>query len=293
MFEQAVFAGGGHRCWWQAGFWETVREPLALRPRVIAGASAGAATARLLYANNAKDALAYYAPIMAAQKSNTQWSHLFTRGKRVLPHESIYRAALTQLLGGFHFKELLWAAPEIRVVCAQTPSLLPMPLAATVGLATYQLEKHLFQRIHPRWGRAIGFKPVIKRVQDCANQEELIDLLLATSATPPFTGAQALDGVGVLDGGMVDNVPVHAVDPQVSTLVLLSRHYARHAPMFSRDGCVYVQPSKKVAATQWDYTDHAALVSTYELGCSDGAAFLRGFEREVGVNNVNRSISPQ
>jgi len=44
-FEQVVFAGGGNRCWWQAGWWDTVAPELGLRPRVIAGISAGAATA--------------------------------------------------------------------------------------------------------------------------------------------------------------------------------------------------------------------------------------------------------
>ena len=40
MFQQVVFAGGGHRCWWQAGFWDVVAPRIALRPRVVAGVSA-------------------------------------------------------------------------------------------------------------------------------------------------------------------------------------------------------------------------------------------------------------
>ena len=35
MFDKVVFAGGGHRCWWQAGFWEVLRAEIELRPRVI------------------------------------------------------------------------------------------------------------------------------------------------------------------------------------------------------------------------------------------------------------------
>ena len=28
MFDQVVFAGGGNRCWWQAGFWDVVQPEL-------------------------------------------------------------------------------------------------------------------------------------------------------------------------------------------------------------------------------------------------------------------------
>ena len=35
-FAHAVFAGGGNRCWWQAGVWQ-VLHPAGLAPRAIAG----------------------------------------------------------------------------------------------------------------------------------------------------------------------------------------------------------------------------------------------------------------
>ena len=277
MFEQAVFAGGGHRCWWQAGFWECVREPLSLRPKVIAATSAGASTVCLLYANSAQEALQYYEPIIAQQRKNVEWGNLFKRGQRVLPHEGIYRTALARLLGGHHYKQLMFNAPEIRVVCSRAPIYLPLGLATAVGMFSYSIEKKYFQPVHPRWGRRLGFRPVIKRVQECVSQQDLIDLLLGSSCTPPFTGQQKVDGRYVLDGGMVDNVPVHAVDPTRSTLVLLSRQYPRHAPVFSRDGFIYVQPSEPIPVTQWDYTDHSKLVATYDMGWRDGTAFLATF----------------
>jgi predicted acylesterase/phospholipase RssA len=274
MFEQAVFAGGGHRCWWQAGFWETVREPLELRPRVIAATSAGAATACLLYANSAQHALAYYEPIIAKQRGNVQWSNWNKRGARFLPHEDIYRTALAHLLGGQHYKQLMWNAPEIRVVCARAPVWLPTGAATAVGMLSYALEKRFVKPVHPRWGWRLGFRSFTKRVQECVSQQDLIDLLLGSSCTPPFTRQQRVDGKRVLDGGMVDNVPVHAVEPDRSTLVLLSRQYSRHAPVFSRHGRLYVQPSQPIPVTQFDYTDHSKLVATYEMGCHDGRSFL-------------------
>jgi len=60
MFDQVVFAGGGNRCWWQAGFWDVVQPELNLRPRIITGISAGAATACMLYTNRADWVMDYY-----------------------------------------------------------------------------------------------------------------------------------------------------------------------------------------------------------------------------------------
>jgi len=47
-FTSIVFAGGGSRCMWQAGFVEELRERIELKPVRIASVSAGAAVACLL-----------------------------------------------------------------------------------------------------------------------------------------------------------------------------------------------------------------------------------------------------
>ena len=39
IFESVVLAGGGNRCFWHAGFWRAVQDPLALAPRQIAAVS--------------------------------------------------------------------------------------------------------------------------------------------------------------------------------------------------------------------------------------------------------------
>lgn len=59
-FDQMVFAGGGNRCWWQAGWWDVVQPELGLAPRVIAGISAGASTACMLHAWNSAELMDYY-----------------------------------------------------------------------------------------------------------------------------------------------------------------------------------------------------------------------------------------
>jgi predicted acylesterase/phospholipase RssA len=280
MFEQVVFAGGGNRCWWQAGFWDVVAPVLELRPKVIVGASAGSATACLLYANDSRRALAYYAQALAAVTKNANWAHAVQRDKKVFPHNEIFRTALAYLLGGESFVRLKSSAPEIRIVYSRLPSWLGPRSGALVGMSAYNVEKRLFRPLHPNWGRRLGFTSEIATVQDCESPDALVSLIIASSCTPPFTPIEFRDGRATLDGGLVDNIPVHAADQESGpVLVLATRRYPKHAPVFMRDGRTYVQPSQDVAASSWDYTSVDRMTQTYELGRIDGNAFLLNFRR--------------
>jgi predicted acylesterase/phospholipase RssA len=277
LFEQVVFAGGGHRCWWQAGFWERVAQDMPLEPKLIAGVSAGAATACLLYTKQTQIALSYYEQLLVGQPRNVYWDRLLKKGARVLPHDDIYRTALSRFFAPEHFKSLLQRAPTIRVSYALVP-MWAGPFSATlVGMATYNLEKRLRAPLHPVWGKAVGFRPAVADVQDCVDSADLVSLLMASACCPPLTRVERRDGQIALDGGMIDNVPVSVVEPNRSTLVLLSRRYPKHAPVFLRDGRVYVQPSARPAASSWDYTQPQNYRLTYEQGRHDGEAFLRNF----------------
>ena len=276
MFDQVVFAGGGHRCWWQAGFWEVVAPRIALRPRVIAGVSAGAATACLIYANDSRTALAYYREALQANRRNLHLGNLLRPGARVFPHDGIYRRALLALLGGEHFTRLQRAAPEIRIQFARLPGWLGPRSAVAVGLAAYNLEKYWKRPLHPTFGRRLGFTSEIARVQDCRSADDLVSLIIASSCTPPFTSIEYRDGRPTLDGGLVDNVPVDAVDAGgTATLVLTTRRYPGRDTVFSHQGRVYLQPSQPAPVSSWDYTAPERYEQTWALGCRDGEAFLR------------------
>ncbi len=276
MFEQVVFAGGGHRCWWQAGFWDVVAPRIALRPRVIAGVSAGAATACLVYANDARDALAYYHEALRENRRNAHWGNALRRGARVFPHDRIYRAALLRLLGGDHFARLQRDAPEIRVRFARIPRWLGPRSAVALGLVAYNVEKYARRSLHPTFGRRLGFTAEVVRVQDCVDASALVSLIIASSCTPPFTPIEYRDGRPTIDGGLVDNVPVDALDADGGpALVLTTRRYPRFPGVFVRDGRVYVQPSVRVPVSSWDYTAPHLYEQTYVLGRRDGEQFLR------------------
>ncbi len=281
MFEQVVFAGGGHRCWWQGGFWDVVAPEIALRPKLIAGVSAGAATACLIFANNSEEALDYYDDALPKNARNVYWRNLMRSGAPMFPHHGIYRSALRVLMGGENFTRLKLNAPEIRIQFARIPSWLGPRSAVAVGLLAYSIEKYAFRPLHPSFGLRMGFTQEVARVQDCQSDEDLFDLIIASSCTPPFTPIQYRDGRPTLDGGLVDNVPISALDTlDVATLVLTTRRYPHHGQIFTRGRCVYVQPSLATPAPSWDYTSPTLYRKTYELGRIDGEYFIDSFFRE-------------
>lgn len=282
MFDAVVLAGGGHRCWWQLGWWEEVAPAISLRPAQIAGVSAGAASACVLYANTAQVALDYYRRVLVSGSRNFYPGRLFTRGVRMMPHEQIYRGALEFLLGGEAFDRLVRTAPAIHIMIARPPGWLPATAAVGMGLAAYNLEKYWRRPLHPVFGVRLGFRPEVVSVQSCQSAQALIDLIIASSSTPPMTSLQRIGGKVVLDGGLIDNVPVNALQPsegnppgRMRTLVLVTRRYPKFAPVFKADGRVYVQPSQPVAASSWDYTNPDAYQKTYDQGRRDAAAFLQ------------------
>ncbi|MBN3529667.1 patatin-like phospholipase family protein [Burkholderia cenocepacia] len=275
MFDQIVFAGGGNRCWWQAGFWDVARPALDLRPRVITGISAGAATACMLYTRDAAWVMRYYEEALRHNRKNAYWGNLFGR-EPVLPHYRIYRQALLDIYGEPFAK--LATAPEIRIGVSHVPRWLGARSAVAAGLVAYNIEKYVRKTLHPTLGRTLGFRPEFVRAQACTQVDELVDLILQSSCTPPFTPVLRRGGRPVLDGGMVDNVPVDALDPSPGdVLVLVTRLYPRPQMFTVAHGDqrrLYVQPSSKVPISSWDYTSPSQMRHAYDLGRRDGEHFL-------------------
>ncbi len=276
MFDQVVFAGGGNRCWWQAGFWDVVSAEIGLSPRVISGISAGAATACMLYTRDSQWVMRYYQQALQLNKKNVYWGNLLVRGQSVFPHYKIYRRALLDIYGE-HF-DALKRAPEIRVGVSHLPRWLGARSGVAAALLAHNIEKHIRKTLHPTLGRRIGFHREFVRVQDCATVDDLADLILQSSCTPPFTPVLRREGRPVLDGGMVDNVPVDGLDASPGlVLVMVTRRYPR-PQMFLLNHDVqhrlYVQPSTKVPISSWDYTSPSQMQHAYDLGRRDGDAFV-------------------
>lgn len=271
-FKAVVFAGGGNRCVWQAGFWEEVAPALPLKPEVVATVSAGAYMAAMVLAGRTQQAMAWVKREMGANARNFHLDRLL-RGQRPFPHLEIYGRNLDDNFDAAAL-EALRRGPELRVLLARPPRWCGPRLAVWAGFAAYALEKHTRAPLHPAWAMGIGFKPEVATVQACRDAGEFKELILATSCTPPILPVMRRNGQPVLDGGLVDNVPVLALKPaERPALVLLTRRYPT-AKLRGHAGLVYVQPTMPSPAAKWSYTDPDAMQRTYDLGRQDGRRFL-------------------
>ncbi len=271
-FKAVVFAGGGNRCLWQVGFWEAVAPEIGLRPRVAAAVSAGAAMACALLCGRGRFALDYLKEKLARNPANFYPRNLLTKQK-VFPHYDMYRQALLDVLDEQAFTRLQ-SGPEVRILLARPPRWAGGTLGVGVGFLSYTLEKMIRRPLHPHYASRLGFRPVAVRVSQCSGPRQLAELILASSCTPPVLPKMCWNGFPVLDGGLVDNVPLAALDPEEGpTLILLTRRYPPDRLETPPDR-VYLQPSRPVEVSKWDYTDSGGLQSAYDLGRRDGELFL-------------------
>ena len=268
-----ILAGGGNRCLWQTGLWDSIAKPLGLKPKIVAAASAGACMACSIFSGQNYSGLQAVKAAIAHNHKNFYPGRLL-RGKNPLPHYRIYK---NLLLGLFDHQALekLKHGPEIRIVMARPPKGLGPVSAVFLGFLLYELEKHIKAPLHPTYASGAGFKMLVGKVADCRTPEELTGLILASSCTPPIIPIMRWRGGVALDGGLVDNVPVEAVAPEEGpALVLLSRRYDPDK-LKGYPGRIYLQPSKDVPVGKWDYTSPAKMQESYDLGRKDGDALVK------------------
>lgn len=283
MFEQVVFAGGGNRCWWQAGFWDVVQPALKVAPRAVAAVSAGAATACLIWSRGSRAGLAHYRRALRDNVRNVHWRNLFRRGAPLFPHEAIYRQAIAALLSDGGFERLRTEAPDIRITFTRMPRHRTVQASLVSAAVLHWLERRFCHALRPSSaGPRLGFERGVAHVRDCRSEEELASLLLASACTPPFTRLIERDGAPVLDGGLIDNVPVGALEPDRPTLVLLAAHHADRPDAWALDGRIHVQPSAPPPMQAWDYTSADGMQATYDMGRRDAERFLVAHARLAG-----------
>lgn len=271
-FDNVVFAGGGNRCFWQAGFWQTINKELSNSPKHIASVSAGSAISCALFSGKFEEVYEKTLEVMSNNKKNRYWGNLLKPGVPIHPHNELYRYIIKESIDESGLNRLK-EGPVNHILVAHIPKWLGPKTATIVGLSAYQLEKKLFHPVHPKFGRSLGFLSEFKTVQSCTNLTELINLIISSSCTPPFTPLMYQSGKAVLDGGMVDNIPVHGVEDQEgNTLVLCSRPYKTFPNLTNR---IYLAPSKPVPIKSWDYTNPEAVKATYKLGIEDAQSFLK------------------
>lgn len=278
MFAGLAYAGGGNRCYWQGGFYETVAPEIGLKPRRVVGASAGAGA--MLY--NALGLGPAVREILreacTGRTSEVDWA-AFRRGGRLFPVAEMYRSMLTSLFTPERLAALKGQA-DFLIAISRPPRFWPLPVITTIGIGAYQLEKRFRRPVHPTVGRKLGFRPDLIRIADCTDPEQLVDALMASAAVPPFMPAGNISARAALDGGLVDSAPAWALAEMEAageqTLVLLTRPFAEVPQVPNR---TYVRPSQVIPVSQFTIRNWEGIRFAYELGVKDGEAFLRAMER--------------
>jgi hypothetical protein len=135
-FQTLAFAGGGNRCWWQAGLVTHLQDQGAQLPRQLVGTSAGAAIAASLVTGSTMTALQACQRLYAANAQLFDW-----RGLRQLKfkfaHQTVYPAWLSAFVHEGNFKTLQNAPSQLLVAGGQkTVSQHPPGFATVSGTAT-------------------------------------------------------------------------------------------------------------------------------------------------------------
>jgi predicted acylesterase/phospholipase RssA len=263
-----TFAGGGNRAFFQLGLMKRLGPLLVPRLGAIAACSAGACVATLWLAERADETHAFWIKRRDGVTKNVDVRRLLAR-QPLAPHGAVYRDTLLFSFQNGGFERVVAQPYPIWILAARFPARMPSSLAVAAGLGLYSLEKAMRpEMVHPSWGKKLGFRPFIFDARDCRSPEELTDLILASSATPPFTPIGRFAGQALLDGGMVDNVPAFIAerDPNVKlNVVLLTRPYP--PAVLGRSGVrYYIAPSAPVPIERWDYTRPDRLGATIDMG---------------------------
>lgn len=272
MFDAIAFAGGGNRCYWQGGFWEAAAGKLDLKPKLLVGVSAGAFAAGYSLLGIGPRVRALVIAGCGPQVKNFDPAG-WRKGGPLFPVGKLYRDLIAEVLDAPALARLQ-ALTDMQIALSRMPPFVPPLLGAAFGISAYQIEKRLLHPVHPRFGRALGFKQEYAAVRAIRTPVELVDVLLASSGVPPLMPVTNVGGSPAFDGGLVDNVPVAPLEPVEQaggrTLVLLTRRYGDIPQV---PGRIYVQPSEPIRVGQFDVTNPEGIRAAYELGLRDGAAF--------------------
>lgn len=268
-----TFAGGGNRAFYQLGLMNIWSRLLHPRIGCLATCSAGACVAVLMLSGREAEVGLYWRERCREVRKNFEWRRLLS-GKRPTPHEPLYREMLLYAFSSGGFERIRAQPFPVLVLATAFPRRLPVFAAVILALCAYKLEQRLRDgMIHPTYGRRVGFKALAFDARHCESPAELADLIIASSATPPFTSVGSFAGRRLLDGGVIDNVPAFLADevPGIKrNVVMLTRPY--QPGVTGRQGArLYVAPSQALPVERWDFTRPDLLEATIAIGERDAA----------------------
>ncbi|WP_198670227.1 patatin-like phospholipase family protein [Dyella sp. C9] len=274
--ETLVFAGGGNRCWWQAGVVNHWMANGWRLPPTLVGTSAGAAVAAAaLTSGGLKRAFDACGQLFRDNPRVVERRGLLPRHWR-FAHDWLYPAWLASFVNENTFQNLSESPQRLLISLTRPARRLGLGGSVVAGTLAYLVDKFVWNRLHPGLPRMLGLRQEFLDLHACSTLAEAQTLLLAAAAAPPMMRAQQVAGALAIDGGYLDSVPVlpeDEADP-AGTLVLLTRHYPRMPMLFRYQGRHYLQPSQRVPVSTWDCTARTDIQAALALGKRDVATVM-------------------
>ena len=267
-----VFAAGGNRSFYQLGLMRSWRERLLPRTGVVAACSAGACMAVLSLTGREAEAEEFWKSRRGPITKNFEWGRLL-KGERPTLHEEIYRETLLFAFAGGGFERVRSLPFPVYVLTTGYPRSLPPMLAALLGLWAYKLDaKARGAGRNGPYARRAGFSGVAYDARACDSAAMLADLIIASSATPPFTAVGRVAGRRLLDGGIISTAPVFLTDsvPGVDRrVVFMTTPLPGVSHANAADNVFYAAPSAPLEVATWDLTRPELIEKAIETGERD------------------------
>jgi predicted acylesterase/phospholipase RssA len=270
-----ALAGGGNRCWWQAGaLSRLMREGWQLPPMIV-GTSAGAAIAASCLTTGPEAALEACKDLYKRTANIFNWRGVL-RGRLEFAHQTVYPLWLSAFVNEGTFDSLRSSVTSLQVAITRPSRYLGLRTSVALGTLAYLVDKKVWHSVHPRLPKFFGLQQEFIDVTRSTSAAEVRSVLAAAAAPPPIMQAQKIDDRWAFDGGYTDNAPIpHQSSAQrASTLVMLTRHYRSRPSVFKIKDRTYWQPSRPVPVSTWDCTYRATVAEAFELGSCDAEIAL-------------------
>ncbi len=271
--ETLVFAGGGNRCWWQAGVLHRWMDRGMRLPGQMIGTSAGAAVAASCVLGDPNVALNACLRLYAQTPRIFHGLALPTL-KLKFAHQHVYPDWVDAFLNAKTFATLRNSSSRLTVALTRPARLLGMSGSIAAGTLAYLVDKYVWNSIHPRLPRMFGLRQDFVVLNDCADIAQAQTLLIAAASAPPIMLSRVVGAGRAIDGGYTDNAPIppQSTHERSKTLVLLTRHYPKLPTIFHWQERTYWQPSRRVPVSTWDCTAKTTVREAYELGLEDSVS---------------------
>jgi predicted patatin/cPLA2 family phospholipase len=263
-----TFAGGGAKSFYQLGLMCRWRELLLPHVGLLSTCSAGSFVASIWLSEREENVGQFYREKYSGQLKNFDWRRLLS-GRTPALHEDIYRDLLLTTFAGGGFERIRSRPFPVLILTTAFPAGMPSLIAMPFGYFSYNLRSmKRTRKFYPAFNRVTGIKPMVFDARRSVSAQELSDLIIASSATPPFTAAGRFENKCLLDGGIIDHVPsflsfespgiTHHLVIRVDKTV--DKRADKGADKNSEDhpaGAgkrLLLAPSEKVNVKSWDFT---------------------------------------